>query len=77
MPKTWNEMTVEEKLDELHRGKQDVVLGLARLIEEMCNVVQRLDEEFAEFRRKLNLPAESIDDGLHEQTGKAKANPRN
>lgn len=57
MPKTWPEMTVEEKLDELHRGRQSVVIGLARIIEEMCCIVKRLDEEFAEFRQKQNPPA--------------------
>ena len=56
MPKTWPEMTVEEKLEELHRGRQSVVLGLARIIEEMCNVVAKLDEEFEEFRQKLHPP---------------------
>jgi hypothetical protein len=49
-------MTVEEKLEELHRGRQSVVVGLARIIEEMCTVVKRLDEEFDEFRRKQNSP---------------------
>jgi hypothetical protein len=58
MPKAWEDMTVEEKLEELHRGKQSVVLGLARIIEEMCDVVKRLDDEFAEFRRQLTPPAE-------------------
>jgi hypothetical protein len=54
MPKTWDEMTVEEKLEELHQGRQSVVLGLARIIEEICSVVQRLEEEFNEFRQKAN-----------------------
>jgi predicted nuclease of restriction endonuclease-like RecB superfamily len=49
-------MTVEEKLEELHRGRQSVVVGLARIIEEMCNVVKKLDEEFEEFRQKLHPP---------------------
>ena len=57
MPKTWDEMTVEEKLEELHQGRQSVVLGLARIIEEICSVVQRLEDEFAEFRKK----ADSVD----------------
>jgi hypothetical protein len=56
MPKTWPEMTVEEKLEELHRGRQSVIVGLARIIEEMCTIVKRLDEEFAEFRQKQNPP---------------------
>jgi predicted nuclease of restriction endonuclease-like RecB superfamily len=58
MPKAWDEMTIEEKLEELHQGRQSVVLGLARIIEEICAVVQRLEDEFAEFRRTMDAQSD-------------------